>query len=37
MVIAIYEDKVKKLKNAEKLLFSKLEEEGTGDDVEKIK
>ncbi len=37
MVIAIYEDKVKKLKQAEALLFAKLDEQGSGDDVEKIK
>lgn len=37
MIIAIYEDKVKKLKNAENLLFTRLEDEGAGDDVEKIK
>jgi hypothetical protein len=37
MVLAIYEDKVKKMKKAEALLYQKLEEMSAGENIEEIK
>ena len=37
MVLAIYEDKVKKMKKAEGLLYQKLEEMSAGEKIEEIK